>query len=201
VITGEDARAMAAGWARREPLRHGYECEPMVAEFDLGYIVWTRPSPATAAHITVDGRLFVARGAKGDQEIDHHPLVASFLRSVPAGRMVRGAERHAELIALSDALHSGGRDYQAGGMQWQSFFIRETGDPLAGLPSRPCETCVAALVEFGALPWSELGHYPDFRSTSEEIPQPGRFPDEVAAVLAAGGWLSLAGVARDDGSW
>ena len=39
-----------------------------------------RPAPTTAAHLTVDGRLFIARGAKGDQEIQHHPLVAAQLR-------------------------------------------------------------------------------------------------------------------------
>jgi hypothetical protein len=151
----------------------------------------------------MDGHLFVARGAKGDQQIDHHPLVKSFLTTVPTGRLVRGAERHAELIALSDALHEDGKhgtnqnhrhDMHA---SFESFLIRETGDPLAGTPARPCETCLAALVDFGLLPWSELGHIADSRSTSEQIPQPGRFPEEVAAVLAGGGWLPLAGVSRD----
>jgi hypothetical protein len=139
LITGEDARAIAAGWARRESQRRGYECEPMVAEFDLGYVVWTkqpltgdvprtvidratgllstwpsipadvvaqqyrerradlvgqrrtldpevelrrsarrRSSPTSAARITMGGRLFVARGVKGDQKINHHPLVKGF---------------------------------------------------------------------------------------------------------------------------
>jgi hypothetical protein len=272
VITREDAGEIAAGWARRESLERGYECTPSVAEFDLGFVVWTvrprtvlpvpgdsprtvidrdtgllslwpsippdavaeayrehrpdlvaqrrtldpevelrrnarrRPSPATAAHITVDGRLFIGRGAKGDQRIEHHPLVTAFLGSVPRGRLVRGADRHAELIALSDLLHEADRARAGAGgppvtlddmrawlrtASFTSFFIRESGDPLAGTPSRPCETCTAALVDFALLPWSELGHVTDWRSTAEQIPQPGRFPDEVAAVLAGGGWMPL----------
>ena len=68
-----------------------------------------RPTPTTAAHLTVDGRLFIARGAKGDQEINHHPLVAAYLADLEPARTVRGTERHAELIVLSDALHEADR--------------------------------------------------------------------------------------------
>jgi hypothetical protein len=265
VITRAEAGEIAAGWARRESLERGGECTPSVAEFDLGFVVWTerpepgprtvidretgllslwpsvspdevatiyrehrpglvaphrtldpevelrrnarrRPSPSVAAHITVDGRLFIGRGAKGDQKIDHHRLVTAFLRTVPAGRLVRGAERHAELIALSDVLHEADRARtDAAGppvtlldmrpwlrtASFSAFAIRETGDPLDGTPARPCETCTAALVDLGLLPWSEIGRVTDWRSTAEEVPEPGRFPDEVAAVLAGGGWMPL----------
>ncbi|WP_306215823.1 SUKH-3 domain-containing protein [Actinoplanes sp. RD1] len=175
MITRAEAEEIAAGWARRETERRGYECTPMVSEFDLGFVVWTsqprtvrpmpgdhartvidretgvlstfpgvppavvaamyrerRPivaaqrrtvdpqvelrrnarrlaSPTTAAHLTVDGRLFTARGAKGDQTIDHHPLVARRLAELGAPATVRGADRHAELIVLSDALHEADR--------------------------------------------------------------------------------------------
>jgi hypothetical protein len=272
VITLPEAEEIAAGWARRESERRGYDCTAMVAEFDLGFLVWTRPpstvrpipggdartvidretgllstwpsipadvvarmyrehrpglagqrrtldpevelrrnarrrpSPTSAAHLTVDGRLFIARGAKGDQAIDHHPLVARYLSSVDRGTLVRGAERHAELIALSDLLHEADRTRTAAGApgvtldevrawlrtaRFESFFVRESGDPLAGRPSRPCESCLAALVHFALLPWSDLGYAAEWRTLSDRIPQPGRFPDEVAGVLAFGGWMAL----------
>src|SRR3954471_11577686 len=38
-----------------------------------------RVSPSVAAHITLGGRLFRARGAKGDQELRHHPIVEQLL--------------------------------------------------------------------------------------------------------------------------
>src|SRR4051812_36963282 len=167
MITREDVEEIAAGWARGESERRGYECTPVISEFDLGFVVWTkqpptvlpipgdgartvidratgalstypgvpanviadlyrthqpavaarrrtvdpevelrrnarrRPAPTTAAHLTLDGHLFIARGAKGDQQIDHHPLVAAQLAALPPAETVRGTERHAELIVLS----------------------------------------------------------------------------------------------------
>lgn len=273
MITRQDAEEIAAGWARSESEQRGLEVAPMVAEFELGFVVWTRlppavhqvpgdgartvidretgalstwpgippevvaqmyrqrrpelaerrhtadpeielrrnarrgPTPTSAAHITADGRLFIARGAKGDQELRHHPLVLDFLTTVEPGRVVRGAERHAELIALSDVLHDADRDRAADGRPrisldearaWlltascETYFVREPGDPLAGRQSRPCETCIATLVNFALLPWSDLAYTEEWRpEPGSKIAQPGRFPDEVAAVLGDGGWLPL----------
>ncbi|MEV4640255.1 SUKH-3 domain-containing protein [Actinoplanes sp. NPDC049548] len=265
MITLAEAEEIAAGWARSESERRGYECTPMVSEFDLGFVVWTkqpptvlpipgdgvrtvidretgalstfpgvpvavvaelyrrqqpevaarrrtvdpevelrrnarrRPSPTTAAHLTVDGRLFIARGAKGDQRIDHHPLVARQLAAMDPGSRVRGTERHAELIVLSDVLHEADRGREVPltldearawlrGADFEAYLIREKGDPLAGTQARPCESCLVTLVDFALLPWSHLAFVEPFRPYSENVAQPGRFPDVVAGALADAGW-------------
>jgi hypothetical protein len=54
VITRIDAEEIAAGWARRESERRGYDCTPMVSEFDLGFVVWTK-QPPTVLPIPGDG--------------------------------------------------------------------------------------------------------------------------------------------------
>ncbi|MCA2212697.1 SUKH-3 domain-containing protein [Jidongwangia harbinensis] len=166
-----------------------------------------RPSPTSAAHLTVDGRLLVARGAKGDQEIRHHPLVLRQLGTVDPRRLVRGAERHAELLVLSDALYEADRVRAAAGAApitldearawlrtagFESFFVRESGDPLAGERSRPCETCLVALVDFALLPWSDLAFAEEWPAGhSDRVAQSGRFPAEVAGQLADAGWTPM----------
>jgi hypothetical protein len=123
------------------------------------------------------------------------------------GRTVRGAERHAELIVLSDALHEADRAREAAGSApitldearawlrtagFESFFVRETGDPLGGQRSRPCETCLVTLVDFALLPWSDLAFAEEWPAQhSDRIAQPGRFPDEVAGQLADAGWTPM----------
>ncbi|GAA2578514.1 hypothetical protein GCM10010435_63650 [Winogradskya consettensis] len=268
MITRDEAEEIAAGWARSETERRGYECTPMVTEFDLGFVVWTRqppavlpipgdgartvidretgalstfpgvppsvvaelyrerwpevaaqrrtvapevelrrnarrrPVPTTAAHITVDGRLYLARGAKGDQEINHHPLVARQLRDLEPASTVRGLERHAELIVLSDVLHEADRHRETPMTRdevrawlrtadFEAYFVREKGDPLAGTEARPCESCIAILVDFALLPWSHLAFIEPFRPYSENVAQPGRFPDPVAGALADAGWRPM----------
>jgi hypothetical protein len=269
MITRQDAEGIAADWARTETDRRGYECTPMLAEFDLGFVLWTKqpaevlpipgdgvktvldretgrvstwpgvpsdvvaelyrqhrsrivdpprtvdpevevrrnarraPSPAIAAHLTIDGRLFIARGAKGDQEIRHHPLVQSYLDNLPPGHLVRGGERHAELIVLSDVLHEADRvRLENGGdpvtlaeaRQWlvdarfEAFHIRERYDPLGGTPAEPCESCILALIDFALLEWSDRAYVETWRHTSPQIGQPGRFSDEIGGCLAYGGW-------------
>ncbi|GID98458.1 SUKH-3 domain-containing protein [Amorphoplanes digitatis] len=268
MITLEDAEEIAADWARGESERRGYECTPVVSEFDLGFVVWTRqpstvlpipgdgartvidratgalstypgvpanviaelyrthraavaarrrtvdpevelrrnarrrPAPTTAAHLTADGHLFIARGAKGDQEIDHHPLVAARLAALDPAETVRGTERHAELIVLSDALYEADRR-RAEPMtldeartwlrtgEFEAFLVRDQGDPLGGTAARPCESCITILVDFALLPWSQLAFVEPFRPYSENIAQPGRFPDHVAGALADAGWRPM----------
>jgi hypothetical protein len=275
MITRADAEGIATDWARTESDRRGYECTPMLSEFDLGFVVWTkqpvevlpipgdgvksvidretgrvstwpgvpaetvadlyrthraqivdpprtvdpevelrrnarrRPSPAVAAHITIDGRLFIARGAKGDQVIRHHPLVQRYLDELPAGHLVRGGERHAELIVLSDVLHEADRvrlelggtpvtldeaRRWLGGAQFETFHIREQYDPLGGTPAEPCESCIVALVDFALLPWPELAAVEVWQHTAANPAQPGRFPDEIAGYLAYGSWTPRADV-------
>jgi hypothetical protein len=165
-----------------------------------------RPSPAVAAHITIDGRLFIGRGAKGDQDLRHHPLVQAYLDALPAGHLVRGGERHAELIVLSDVLHEADRVRAASGgapvtldearrwlvnARFETFHIRERYDPIAGEPAEPCESCTLALVDFALLPWSRTALTETWQSSAPRPAQPGRFPDEVGGYLAYGGWTPL----------
>lgn len=265
MITRAEAEEIATRWARSESEQRGYACEPMLAEFDLGFMIWTRqpatilpvpgdgartvidretgvlstwpgippeeiaalyhdrrpapsrtvdpavalrraarrhPSPTTAAHLTVDGRLFRAQGAKGDQVIDHHPLVLRYLSIVEPGAQVRGVERHAELIVLSEVLHEADRarehpitldDARAWLINagFAAFLVREKGDPAGGQPTRPCETCIGALVDFALLPWADLAFTAEWRHASDRVPSAGRFPHEVARTLAGGGWMDL----------
>lgn len=269
MITRADVDDIAAGWARRESLRRGYECRPVVQEFELGFAVWTRQpasvlavpgetattvidretgrlshwpqvpstvvermyreqrpavvdpprtadpavelkrnarrrvSPAVAAHVTLDGRLFIARSAKGDQELRHHPLVRQWLRRVPTGGLVRGAERHAEMLVLSDVLHEVDRARAEQGRgavtladarailrraRFETFHVRESGDPMGGNRADLCESCVEALANLALVPWAHLTLASGWKLDSGEDPQPGRFPPEVAWELAAGGW-------------
>jgi hypothetical protein len=155
-----------------------------------------RPSPTTIAHLTVDGRLFRAQGAKGDQNVGHHPLVAAYLSTVDDGARARGAERHAELIAVSDALHEAGAITLDEARAWlinaefEAYLVRDTGDPAGNRPARPCETCIGALVDLAVLPWSDLAFTSDWRHGADLVPEPGRFPHEVARILAGGGWTN-----------
>lgn len=269
MITRGEAEGIAARWARGEAEQRGYGCEPVLAEFDLGWVIWTkpaadvlplpgdgartvidretgavstwpaipseriaelyrerrprpsptvdpwvtlrrisrrRPSPTTAVELTVGGRLILAQGAKGDQRINLHPRVAAQLAAMPAGARVRGAERHAELVAVSDALHEV-RPEDLAEAQLTAFLVRDQGDPDAGAPARPCETCLAVLVGLGVLPPSELAfaaewHHGFDRPAGEGFaddrppggglaPRGERFAPEVARVLAGGGWLGV----------
>src|SRR4051794_22737245 len=165
--------------------------------------VHRHPAPTTAAQLTVDGRVFRARGAKGDQEIGHHPLVVQYLNKVDPRTTVRGFERHAELIVLSDALHAHGdsltpaeaRDLLRTSV-FEAFFVREPDDPQAGQPARLCESCVEALVDFAVLPWPELGRVQPMLPAAlpDGIGPPGdpdRFPEPITQMLMRAGWLQV----------
>ncbi|MER7168407.1 SUKH-3 domain-containing protein [Micromonospora sp. NPDC000207] len=161
------------------------------------------PTPGVAAHLTVQDELFTAYGVKGDVDLDHHALVRSYLDGLPPGHLVRGGERHAEVIAVSDALHH--HDHRRGlagepplvqdearllfgSARFESYRIRETGDPAGGPAERPCDSCLAFLVHFDLLPWSELAFVEQWRPGPQVSPMPGRFPDPVADALVAAGW-------------
>ena len=117
--------------------------------------------PALVAEASVnDGQVFVtarAVSARTGPPPRLHPLVAAWLSAIPPAARVRGAERHAELVALSAALTdadarraAAGRPpidpAEAGGPRAriglsQQFRIREPGDPLAGAMGSSCATC------------------------------------------------------------
>jgi hypothetical protein len=107
---------------------------------------------------------------------------------MPVAARVRGAERHAELVAVSDALHEQGRDGLSEA-RFGAFLVRDQGDPDAGAPVRPCETCLAVLVDLGLLPPSELAYASEWHHGIDGPPT--RFPPEVSRVLTGGGWLGV----------
>ncbi|WP_433285325.1 SUKH-3 domain-containing protein [Micromonospora sp. CA-244673] len=161
------------------------------------------PTPGAAAHLTVDGRTHVAQGAKGDVELHHHPLVRSYLDDLPTGHLVRGGDRHAEMIVVSDVLHEHDHLRAADGLppmdaeeakallgrsRMEFFRIREAGDGAAGPAKVPCDSCVQFLVAFTALPWPVLAYAEEWRSRPEVDPDPGRFPAEVTHALVEAGW-------------
>ncbi|MFI5485768.1 SUKH-3 domain-containing protein [Micromonospora echinaurantiaca] len=161
------------------------------------------PTPDTAAHLTIGGRIFTARGAKGDLTLHHHPLVRRYLDDLSPGHLVRGGDRHAELVVVSDVLHEYDHRRAAEGIapmgmaeardllrsaRFEVFRVREPGDPHGGPADRPCDSCVDALVEFNVLPWSERGYTVPWRPEPQPDPAPGRFPPDVAQALVAAGW-------------
>lgn len=162
-----------------------------------------RRLPAAAARLTVQHEQHVAYGARGDAAPHHHPLLRAHLDSLPAGRLVRGGERHAELIVVSDVLHEYDRRLAAAGqppLTYESarellssshlevFRVRDPDDPAGGIADRPCDSCVSVLVHFGVLPWAYLAFAEEWRPAPQPVPEPGRFPPEVAQALAEGGW-------------
>jgi hypothetical protein len=82
-----------------------------------------------------DGRVWRAESWMADAPPSHHPLVAQWLSD--QDKLVRGAERHAELLVLSTALHDDHVDTEL----------------LKGCSTegRPCDTCTQAYVHFGLL--------------------------------------------------
>jgi len=161
------------------------------------------PTPGGVAHLTLDGRVHVAHGAKGDVELHHHPLVRSYLDELPPGHLVRGGERHAEMIVVSDVLHehdhrraSDGRPPLTlketrtilGSARAEFFRVRESGDPVGGPAELPCDSCINFLVHFNVLPWSDLAHCEDWLPPPQSLIRPGRFPDGVAEALVDAGW-------------
>lgn len=269
MISRQEAERIAVEWARRETLRLGYECTPMISEFDLGFVVWWSPpagvvatpgsgattvidretgelsswpslpapvvesmyrehragrvsslrtvdpavelrrnthrsaTPGGAAHLTVQYDQHIAHGVKGDVELRHHPLVADYLGDLPAGHLVRGGDRHAELVVVSDVLHEYDRRQAEAGRPplteesarellgssyLEVFRVREPGDPAGGPAERPCDSCVKALVYFGVLPWSHLAFTEQWQPSPAPVPVADRFPAEVAYALVEAGW-------------
>lgn len=162
-----------------------------------------RRLPAAAARLTVQHEQHVAYGARGDVTLRHHRLLREHLDGLPPGTLVRGGERHAELVVVSDVLHEYDRRWAAAGQppltyssardllssaHLEVFRVREPEDPAGGVAERPCDSCVQVLVHFGVLPWAYLAFAEEWRSGQQPVPEPGRFPREVGLALAEGGW-------------
>lgn len=162
------------------------------------------PTPTTAAHLVVEGKIFTAHGVKGDVELNHHPLVRAYLDDLPPGHLVRGGDRHAEFIVVSDVLHEydhhraaegiapmGTADAEAllGRVRFDVTRVREAGDPYGGRAERPCDSCVNFLVHVNVLPWADLAFTSEVRPRTPGPPHhPDRFPADVAAALMDAGW-------------
>ncbi|MFF5177577.1 SUKH-3 domain-containing protein [Micromonospora sp. NPDC000316] len=161
------------------------------------------PAPNTAAHLTIDGRIWTAQGAKGGVPLNHHPLVRSYLDELPLGELVRGGEAHAEMIVVSDVLHEYDHRRAAEGIapmgraeaaalldsaRFEIFRIREPGDSVGGPADRPCDSCLEFLVRVGVFPEAARGFIEAWHAPAAPDPEPGRFPPEVANALVAAGW-------------
>jgi hypothetical protein len=75
-----------------------------------------------------------------------------------------------------------------GTAQFELFRVREPGDPSGGPASRPCDSCIRALVHFGVLPWSDLAYTEEWRPGPQPLPEVDRFPPAVGHALVAAGW-------------
>lgn len=122
-------------------------------------------TPARATHLTVRGRLLVARSMKGDGAANTHPLVRERLAELPVELRERGHERCSEVAAISDALHAedaqraasgrpavtieGARDDLFVDADLVTYHVREPGDPVAGKVAPPCRSCLFVLEHFG----------------------------------------------------
>lgn len=163
-------------------------------------------APGVAVRLVpADGVPRQATGAKGDQTLHHHPLVTQWLATQPTGSVVRGARRHSELIVLSDWLHEhdhaaarrgepgidldGVRAAAQGVQELRITLVRDPGDPLAGTPAGPCDTCLAAWIHFGLAPATVAPEPLEPAPPTAGIPQAlAHLSPDIAATLAAGGW-------------
>ncbi|GAA4972927.1 SUKH-3 domain-containing protein [Actinoplanes utahensis] len=164
-----------------------------------------RAAPGIAAHVTADGRVYSATGAKGDQKLGHHRLVLELLAGQSPQERVRGGERHAELIVCSDVLHDVDHRRGLAGQApltgdearrlflesaFETFQIHAPGDPLAGRPNDPCESCTFVLTQLSLMPWASTGALHHFRAPDRPNPDPSRFSDTLGAELADGGLVT-----------
>jgi hypothetical protein len=66
MISRQEAERIAAEWAREETRRRGYECTPMLNEFDEGYVVWSRRPESAPPTVPGDGTTTVIDKETGD---------------------------------------------------------------------------------------------------------------------------------------
>lgn len=157
-----------------------------------------QPGPARIAMALTRQNVAVrAESVRAGAEPVHHRLVADWLAAQPAGRLVRGAARHAELVLLSrlftDWERAGAGDpagmWAALAEGRPSSYPTMSDLPLGLGPDLPCcPSCHLAWQALGgdllAVGWTELRE----PVADGAAPDPGRFPARVAAVLTEGGW-------------
>lgn len=114
--------------------------------------------PQIAAELTVGDRVFTAVGHIADTTPGHHPLVWQVMSSLAPGNRNRGAERHAELIALSQALFAWFGQNPADLDQVRSLLstarlqlkaFAEGSDPYADNRAYSCHTVRSVFVALG----------------------------------------------------
>src|SRR5258706_4623758 len=153
-------------------------------------------------HITLghDRRLRIAYGAKGDQQLNHHPVLRAWLDAQPPGHLSRGCERHAEMIVISDILHS--QDVATGQSTSPEQARALFGNPIEFTPlrvrpggSRPvialsCHSCLSVFVHLGLFRPTITDHMdnldisimaldrPDFPDALRPLAPPGRLRPE-----------------------
>lgn len=155
------------------------------------------PGPARIAMaLTKDNVTIAAASARGDAEPVHHPLVSGWLAAQPAGELVRGALRHADLILLSEVFrHAERAGLTETAQVWDWLFdarpvsYRLTTRTPRGhtLHQACCPTCQDAWRFFGSSlhPWEAPR---PIEGPLVPPPEPGRFPPHVADVLVRAGW-------------
>jgi hypothetical protein len=163
MVKRDEIEQIAAVWARRESLHRGYECTPVLGEFDVGYTVYATPLPQERG-VPGDGSTTIIDKATGD-------IYATNGTPPPIGATV----------GVSLNLH-GAREFLSRA-RLELSRVREPGDPRGGTPARPCESCGDTLVHFGVLrsPGS---------ATAQESPAPRGLTvrdaiDKVVAVAGA----------------
>lgn len=124
------------------------------------------PFPGAVTHLTLaDGTLLRVRGHRGDGTPNLHPLVREYFASQPPASLERGHDRHAEVAALSDALHAEdarrtaegrpavtlaeAREAVLRGADIVTYRIREPDDPGAGAPGPPSLSSLGLLHHLG----------------------------------------------------
>jgi len=119
-----------------------------------------------------DGRVWCAESWPAEAGPPHHPLVAQWLSE--QDKLTRGADRHAELLVLSTALHDDNVD--------TDLLLRCT------IEGRPCDSCTAAYVHFGLLDPQALSFITPIVGdlTTDVPPFPAGFPFDSAR------WASFA---------
>jgi hypothetical protein len=117
-------------------------------------------TPAVAASLLIDGRIFSQTSLVGPGEPNLHPSVWDYVNPLPEDQCRRFTGRCAESALVSDQLwemegaRSDGRTTtlqeaapRFRGAALVSRMIREPGDPDHGKPATPCPACLALLRE------------------------------------------------------
>ncbi|MEV4413447.1 SUKH-3 domain-containing protein [Catellatospora sp. NPDC049609] len=167
---------------------------PMPRRADVTHLL---PGPARIAMaLTKDNVTIQVASARGDAEPVHHPLVSRWLAAQPAGELVRGAHRHADMVLLSEVFRRAeraGLTETAQVWDWLfdprpvSYFLTTHVPRGHSLHQLCCMTCQDAWRFFGSKvhPWKPVSPK---EGPLVRAPEPGRFPPQVEDILVRAGW-------------